>query len=102
MKKILVTFLMMMVMAVILPIAANAQTYTTKRVYRNGRYVTVRVYPKRSFYRRHRKKINTAAATGGGAIIGALINGKKGAVIGGLAGAGGSTIYNQKTKKRQY
>lgn len=100
MRKILATILMFMVMAVMMPIAANAQTYAYKRVYRNGRYSYVKVYKKRSFYKRHRKVINTAGGTVGGAIIGGLLGGKKGAVIGGLAGAGGATIYNQKTKKK--
>ncbi len=44
MKKIFATFMMMAMLAIILPLAANAQTYTTRRVYRNGRWQTVRVY----------------------------------------------------------
>ena len=36
---------MLMAMAVImLPLAASAQTYTTRRVWRNGRQQTIRVY----------------------------------------------------------
>ena len=103
MKKILAAVLAIMMMAVILPFSANAQTYTYQRVYRNGRYQTVRVYKKRSFYKRHRKVVNTVAGTGAGLIVGGLIGGKKGAGIGALIGAGGTTIYNQKTrKKRRY
>jgi hypothetical protein len=44
MKKIFVTFLIMATIAVMLPLAVDAQTYTTRRVYRNGRWQTVRVY----------------------------------------------------------
>jgi hypothetical protein len=44
MKKIFATFMIMATIAIMLPLAAAAQTYTTRRVYRNGRYQTVRVY----------------------------------------------------------
>jgi hypothetical protein len=43
MKKIFATFMIMATMAIMLPIAASAQTYSTRRVYRNGRWQTVRV-----------------------------------------------------------
>ncbi len=104
MKKYIVTFLMMAIMAVIFPIAANAQTYTTRRVYRNGRYSTVRVYKRPSFYRRHRNAVNVGIATGAGALIGGIAKGKRGAGIGALAGAGGSALYTYKIrpKRRRY
>ncbi|MGI8555170.1 MAG: hypothetical protein ACR2LT_02285 [Pyrinomonadaceae bacterium] len=102
MRKFIATFIVMIMMAVMLPLAANAQTYTYKRVYYNGRYHTVRVYhKKRSFYRRHRKVVNTAVGTGAGLIIGGLIGGRKGAGIGAIAGAGGATLYNVKTRKKR-
>ena len=44
MKKFITTFMMMAIVAIMLPIAASAQTSTTRRVYRNGR--TVRVITK--------------------------------------------------------
>ena len=100
MRKILATFLMMAIMAVIAPLAANAQTYTTRRVYENGRYRTVRVYrDNRSFYEKHRDKINVGIGTGAGAVLGGLIGGKKGAIIGALAGAGGGALYTYKIRK---
>ncbi len=104
MKKIIVTFVMMAVMAILLPLTADAQTYTTRRVYRNGRYRTVRVYKKPSFYRRHRNASNVAIGTGAGAIIGAIAGGKRGALIGTAVGAGGSSLYTYKIKpkKRRY
>ena len=102
MKKFIAAILVVMMMAVILPLAANAQTYTYERVYRNGRYHTVRVYhKKRSFYKRHRKVVNTAVGTGAGLILGGLIGGRKGAGIGAIAGAGGATLYNVKTRKKR-
>ncbi len=104
MKKYIVTFLMMAIMAVISPIAANAQTYRTRRVYRNGRYSTARVYKRPSFYRRHRNAINVGVATGAGALIGGIAKGKRGAGIGALAGAGGGALYTYKIrpKRRRY
>ncbi len=104
MKKIISAFLMMFVLAVMLPLSADAQTYTTKRVYRNGRYTTVRVYKKPSFYRRHRNASNIAIGTGAGAVIGAIAGGGKGALIGSAIGAGGSSVYTYKIKpkKRRY
>lgn len=104
MKKFLATFLMTAIMAVVMPLAANAQTYTTQRVYSNGRYRTVRVYKKPNFYNRHRNVINMGIGTGAGLLLGGLIGGRRGAGIGALAGAGGSALYTYKInpKKRYY
>src|SRR5689334_1131287 len=100
MKKFLATFVMMAMMAVILPLATNAQT-------RNGRYYTnrnynSRVYKRPNVYDRHRKAINIGGGAAGGAILGGLIGGKKGAVIGALLGAGGGAIFTAKQKPRNY
>ena len=94
----------MALMAIMLPLATAAQTYTTRRVYRNGRYRTVRVYKHPSFYRRHRNASNIAIGTGAGALIGAIAGGGKGALIGSAVGAGGSSLYTYKLnkKKRRY
>jgi hypothetical protein len=54
----------------------------------------------RSFWSKHRDKLTMAMGTGGGALIGALVGGKKGAAIGGLAGLGGSALYTYKLRKR--
>ena len=97
MKKFIATFLMMAMMAIALPMFANAQT---KRYYRN-RTTTTRVVNRPSFYRRHRNLINIGIGTGAGTILGALIGGKRGAAIGALAGAGGSALYTYKIKPKQ-
>jgi outer membrane lipoprotein SlyB len=104
MKKFILGFVMMALVAIMLPLAASAQTYTTRRVYRNGRYQTVRVYKRPSFYRRHRNASNVAIGTGAGALIGAIAGGKRGALIGSAIGAGGSSVYTYKVKpkKRRY
>ena len=54
----------------------------------------------RSFFQKHRDKLTVAMGTGGGALLGGLIGGKKGAGIGALAGAGGSALYTYKIRKR--
>ena len=55
---------------------------------------------KRSFWSKHRDKLTVAMGTGGGAVVGGLLGGKKGAAIGALAGAGGSALYTYKLRKR--
>ena len=85
------------------PAELQAQDYYMKRVVRNGRVRYVRVQ-RPSYYRRHRNRINMAIGTGGGAILGGLFGGRRGALIGAGAGAGGSALYTYKfsKKKRRY
>ncbi|MEO8071894.1 MAG: YMGG-like glycine zipper-containing protein [Acidobacteriota bacterium] len=102
MKKFIATFIVMAMMAVMLPLTTNAQTRS--RRYYSKRTNTTRTYNRPSFYRRHRNVINVAAGTGAGTLLGALIGGKKGALIGAGVGAGSSAIYTYKIKpkKRRY
>lgn len=90
---------------------AASTTSTVRRapsrvVYRNSgsRASSSRVYydysRKRSFWDKHRDKLTVAMGTGGGALLGGLIGGKKGAAIGALAGGGGSALYTYKLRKR--
>jgi hypothetical protein len=77
-------------------------------VYRNSgssRVSSNRVYynyepRRRSFWDKHRDKLTVAMGTGGGALIGGLIGGKKGAGIGALSGAGGSALWTYKLRNR--
>jgi hypothetical protein len=55
---------------------------------------------KRSFWQKHRDKLTVAMGAGGGAILGGLFGGKKGAAIGALAGGGGSALYTYKIRNR--
>jgi len=86
-------------------------TTSTRRasrvVYRNSasRASSNRVYynyepRQRSFWDKHRDKLTVAMGTGGGALIGGLIGGKKGAAIGALSGGGGSALWTYKLRKR--
>ncbi len=54
----------------------------------------------RTFWQKHRDKLTVAMGTGGGALLGGLIGGKRGAGIGALAGAGGSALYTYKIRRR--
>jgi len=108
MRKYIATFLMLVMVAglipLLMPITAEAQKQYVQKYYdRNGR-VRYRRVAKPSFYRRHRNRSNVAIGTGGGAIIGALAGGKKGALIGAGVGAGSSALYTYKLnkKKRKY
>jgi hypothetical protein len=55
---------------------------------------------KRSFWQKHRDKLTVAMGAGGGALVGSLIGGKKGAAIGALGGGGGAALYTYKIRKR--
>ena len=101
MKKIITTFMMMALMAVAVPMLATSADAQTR--YRTRRGV-VTTYERPSFYKRHRNLINIAIGTGAGALLGGLIGGKKGALIGTAAGAGGAALYTYKLnpKTRRY
>ena len=89
-------------MPLMLPVTAEAQQkiYARRVVGRNGRVSYVRSR-KPSFYRRHRNRVNMAVGTGAGALLGGLIGGRKGAVIGGATGLGGSALYTYKLNKKK-
>lgn len=82
-----------------LSVRSNAQTR-----YYGGNRRTTSTYKKPSIYRRHRNLFNIAIGTGGGALLGGLLGGKRGAGYGSLIGAGASALYTYKLvpKKRRY
>lgn len=100
MKKIITTFTMMALMAVMVPMLAGSASAQTRRYYSNGRSYTT-VYKRPSFYRRHRNLINIGLGTGAGALLGGLIGGRRGVAIGALAGAGGSALYTYKLNPKR-
>lgn len=91
MRKYFAAFIMMAMMAVLIPFSTISAEAQTNR------------YKKPGVYKRHRNLINIGVATGAGALIGGLIGGKKGALIGAGVGAGSGALYtyklNPKTKK---
>jgi hypothetical protein len=91
MKKYFAVFVMMAMMAVMVPLmatTADAQTYRQRE---------------QSTYDKHRNIINIGIGAGAGAIVGAIAGGGRGAAIGAAVGAGGGALYtyvfNPKTKK---
>lgn len=61
-----------------------------------------RVRRHRSFWKKHRDKLTVAGTALGGAAIGGLAGGKKGALIGTAVGAGGGALYTYKLRKRRH
>ena len=126
MKKFVIGLLMFFVFAVTVPLSVDAQSCRRGRSYRksnvsrnyarsNRRYANRsyanRTYATRgysyqrpSFYRRHRNLVNLGIATGGGALIGAIAGGKRGAGVGSLIGLGSGALYTYvlNKKKRRY
>lgn len=114
MKKIIASLLVLFTFMISVPLAAEAcpthrrtvrRSNYVSRNYATPRYRTAGYVAKRpSFYRRHRNLINVGIATGAGALIGGIANGKRGAGIGALTGAGAGALYTYvlNKKKRRY
>ncbi len=98
MKKFITTFVIAIMLGIMIPMFAETANAQTRYVRRNGRLV--RVYHKRSFYKKHRNKLNVAMGVGAGALVGGLIGGKRGAGVGMLAGGGGAALYTYKLRKK--
>jgi hypothetical protein len=110
MKKFLAGMLVLFVLAVTVPTSVSAQKcYKPRRqrsyaTYNNegyGNYTRYESYRKRSFYQKHKDKINVGAGGVGGALIGGILGGKKGAVVGALLGGGGAALYTYKIRKNR-
>ena len=98
MKRILsISLLLLMVFGTLVfvsePIASAQTVVTQTTVVRHRRH-------KRSFWKKHRDKLTVAGSALGGAAIGGLAGGKKGAAIGTLVGAGSGALYTYKIRKR--
>lgn len=120
MKKFIAGLVILFVFAVTVPLSVDAQTcrgnrkykksYASKRYnsrnYSNRNYQTRGyVYQRPSFYQRHKNIIDIGIGTGGGALLGGLLKGKKGAGYGALIGAGSGALYTyvlKPKKKRVY
>ncbi|MFN0138783.1 MAG: hypothetical protein ACKVQW_01685 [Pyrinomonadaceae bacterium] len=106
MKKYITTFVMAIMMAASVPVlatTAQAQRYcntNNRRSYNNGDRNRNYSYKRPNVYRRHRKAFNIGIGTGIGMLVGGMLGGKKGLVIGGLAGAGGGAIFTHKQKPK--
>lgn len=107
MKKFIATFMTIAMMAIMLPLAANAQS-TSRRYYNGKTYKASKYNQKKSTYEKKRNLINISVGTAAGTILGAILGGKKGALIGAGVGAGSAAVYSyginpkDKKKKRRY
>ena len=108
MKKALVSIFCLLVLTLTaLPVGAQTRyrNYNVRRFeqrvaprYRSNVYSVRRSDNRywndnRSFWDRHRDKLTTAIGAGAGAAVGAAVSGKKGAIIGAIAGGGGAALY---------
>lgn len=84
----------------------SARTYydsaSTRTYYDNSTVYYDYGYQDRSFWDKHRDKLTLAIGTGAGAAVGALIGGKRGAIVGAASGLGGSALYTYKLRNRGY
>ena len=115
MKKIIASLLVLFVLMIGLPLTSEAHSGCPRHRRVAKRSAATRSYAPRyrtagyaaqrpSFYRRHRNLINLGVATGGGALIGGIAKGKRGAGYGALIGAGSGALYTYvlNKKKRRY
>jgi len=79
----------------------NVNRYGYNNASRRAYGTQAYTYEKPSLYRRHRNLINLGIATGGGALIGALVGGKRGALIGTGIGAGSGALYTYVLNKKR-
>jgi hypothetical protein len=105
MKKLMVAIMCLVLFAMAaMPLSAQTRRRHYRRVSRTTSsrqaYYDYNQPHKRTFWQKHRDKLTTAAGAGGGALLGGLIGGKKGAGIGAIAGGGGSALYTYKIRKR--
>lgn len=89
MKRVLSILLITLMLAFAAVPIASAQT----RRYRHVRH-------SRTFWQKHRDKLTVAGTAATGAGVGAIIGGKKGALIGTAAGGGSGALYTYKLRKR--
>jgi len=89
MKKILATVLLFLTLMFSVGPITSAQSVRHRR-------------HRRTFWQKHRDKLTVAGTTLGGAGIGGLAGGRKGALIGAGAGAGGGALYTYKLRHRRH
>jgi outer membrane lipoprotein SlyB len=104
-KKYITTFLMSTMLAVMFPVMATTTFAGTTLVSTHCYNARTRTYvqcKRPNIYRRHRRAFNIGIGTGLGMLVGGMLGGKKGLVIGGLAGAGGGALVTHKQRPKNY
>ena len=106
MKRFFAGILVLAMLAVVMPMTAQAQCGNYRHRHSNVTHTHRSCIGDghkhgRSFWQKHRDKITTAGGAVGGAIIGGVAGGKKGAAIGALIGGGGAAVYTYGIRKRR-
>jgi len=93
--------LLIVLMSLVLLVATAMPSLARTRHRHYRRHTVYYSYSsKRTFWQKHRDKLTTAMGAAGGAIIGGIAGGGKGAAIGTLAGGTGAAVYTYKIRKR--
>ena len=100
-RKYITAIIMAIVFAVTVPMFTTTAVAQTTRSY-SSRTRSYTTYKRPNVYRRHRKAFNIGVGTGVGMLVGGLLGGRKGVVIGGLAGAGGGALFTHKQRPKNY
>ncbi|HEX8708106.1 MAG TPA: hypothetical protein VF723_07695 [Pyrinomonadaceae bacterium] len=106
MKKSLAILIAAALLAIVLPVAAQAQCGNLRHRHGNTWHTHRSCVGDghkhgRSFWQKHRDKLTTAGGAVGGAAIGGIIGGRKGAAIGAITGGGGAAVYTYGIRKRR-
>ena len=106
MKKVLAILIVVTMLAVITPMTAQAQCGNMRHRHGNRTHTHRSCVGDghkhgRSFWQKHRDKLTVAGGALGGAALGGLVGGKKGAAIGALGGGGGAAVYTYGIRKRR-
>ena len=106
MKKILAVLIVAAMLAVVAPLEAQAQCGSFRHRHGNVTHTHRSCVGDghkhgRSFWQKHRDKLTVAGGALGGAALGGLIGGKKGAAIGALGGGGGAAVYTYGIRRRR-
>jgi outer membrane lipoprotein SlyB len=103
MKRFIAVVLLLLTMGFsIEPLGSVASANSLAAAHSAASAQTRRYRRKRSFWQKHRDKLTVAGTALGGAAIGGIAGGKKGAAIGSLVGAGGGALYTYKLRKRRH
>ncbi|MBX7172860.1 MAG: hypothetical protein K1X72_17955 [Pyrinomonadaceae bacterium] len=109
MKKFLIGLMMLFVFAVTVPLEASAQTcrvrsrsYTSRNYFNGNSYSAPRRGNRVKRFFQNRNVRNIALATGGGALLGGILGGRRTSMLkGAIIGAGAGALYTYVLKPRR-
>ena len=106
MKKFFTILIVLIMLAVVVPMSAQAQCGNYRHrhgnvTHRHRSCIGDGHKHGRSFWQKHRDKLTVGGGALAGAAIGGIAGGGKGAAIGALAGGGGAAVYTYGIRKRR-